>query len=743
MIKRVLLAISVLMVVILVPGVVSQAANKPLDIVYLLVIDKLSINDINSADTPNLYRLAGQSAVGLQSNRTLGNGGSEDGALTLGAGNLAKAEYNRILAYNLNTMVPGRNQTAGEYYQNLTGANPDRSASVLVNLPELQQLLESTYVNTRLGALGDVLRQNNKKVSVIGNGDINSDISRLGVAIGMDAQGRVALGDVGLRTQKKVRDSYVNIQTNYQYINDNLPKLTIGASLVVIELSDLARLEKADLASPGVAATERKRLLYQLDNFVGGLIPKIPASNLVMVVSPSSPAISADNKDTFTPVFIRGPGFQTGAAYSAATQRNYVVANTDIAPTILQFLKLPIPSQSMIGRPIASHVIANVNHVQKAQQLDTRTALVNRLRVPLVKGYVVLQIVVIILALLAVLAWPFLRRYILPLVCSLVVIPLVLLLAPLTPLQQENYYILAVILASIVITGLSYFLTRGKSYRVFLALSVLTLLALDIDILTGTNLIRSSVLGYDPMAGARYYGIGNEYLGVLIGTSIITGIILFRRLPVKWALIPVALFFMLQSWLVAAPNLGAQSDGVITVPLAYLVTLILLAQWKVNWRTLAASAVLIIVLVVGLAVFDLSRPPALQTHIGRAASEIAQGGPGQAFTIIGRKLGMNLKLIRYTIWSRVFIVILATLAVLLYLPAGAMLRIKEGYPHLFRGFAGILTGAVVGGIINDSGIVAAATTSIYLVTPILLLIIKDNLIQPVKHVSSMHEDSGF
>lgn len=87
-------------------------------------------------------------------------------------------------------------------------------------------------------------------------------------------------------------------------------------------------------------------------------------------------------------------------------------------------------------------------------------------------------------------------------------------------------------------------------------------------------------------------------------------------------------------------------------------------------------------------------------------------------------------------------VILVALAVLLYLPAGAMLRIKEGYPQLFKGFAGILTGAVVGGIINDSGIVAAATTSIYLVTPILLLIIKDNLIQPVKHVISAHEDSA-
>ncbi|MGE5449777.1 MAG: hypothetical protein ACM3PA_00165, partial [Methanomassiliicoccales archaeon] len=670
-------------------------------------------------------------------------GTTEDGALTIGAGNLAQAGYLRILAYNVNSTVPGRNQTAGQLYQNLTGNQVGKSSVVLVNLPQLQQQLAEANVNTQLGALGEVLRKQGLKVSVIGNGDINGELSRMAAVIGMDTRGRVALGDVGTRTSAKATDSFVTTQTNYPFILRNLPNLSEGAQLIIIELSNLARLEKADQAVPSMEAAERKKQLHEIDQFVSSVSPQVMPQDLLLVISPSASMKGSEKKNSFTPVIAKGPGYGAEALYSAATRRPYIVANTDIAPTIIQFLKLPMPSGIMVGRPLSTLAIAGSDHLSAAQELGAKTALVNRLRVPLVKGYVVLQIIVIALALLAVLAWPVLRGLVMPLVCMLVVIPLVLLLMPLIPLNREWQYILMVIIITTLVTSLAYLGTKGRPYRVFLLMSLITMIVLDLDILTGTNLIRFSALGYDPMVGARYYGIGNEFLGVLLGTSIITGIAIFQLLPARWALPVVTVFFILQSWLVAAPGLGAQSDGVITVPLAFAVTLVLLANWEINWKTLTAILVAIVCLVGGLAAYDMSRPAQLQTHVGRAASEIAQGGIGQALTIIGRKVGMNIKLIRYTIWSRVLMVILASLAVLLFWPAGAMLRIKERYPYLFKGFAGILTGAVVGGIINDSGIVAAATTSIYLVTPVLLLIIKDNLIVPVPIQLAATRDRGL
>lgn len=732
MVKRISLITILLMILSF--GLVSEskAVSSPTGKVYLLVIDKLSIDDLNRADTPHLFQLIQDGSVGVQSNRTLGSGSSEDGALTMGAGNLAQAGALHLLAYNANTIVPGRSQSAEEYYHNLTGNQAGKSAVLLVNLPELQQLQAQAQVNTQLGALGEVLRKNGQKACVIGNGDINGELSRMGTALGMDARGRVALGDVGPNTVQKVKNSYITSQTNYRYIANNLTSLSNGAQLVVLELSNLSRLEKADQATPSVAAAERKKLLYQLDEFVGSILPQIAANDLLLVVSPSAPAAQVELKNTFTPVIIKGPGYSKGALYSPATRRDYIVANTDIAPTILQFLNLPVPNTVMVGRPVSS-VIGDSGNLQTVQELGTHTALVNRLRAPLVKGYVVLQIMVIILALLAILGWPALRRYVIPTVCSLVVIPLVFLLSSVLPWTKEWQYITSVIIISAVLTWLGYLMTRNQPYKIFLLVSLITLVVLDLDILTGTYLIQNSVLGYDPMSGARYYGIGNEYLGILLGASIITGVGLYRRLPARWAALIVGVFFVVQSWLVAAPTMGAQTDGVITVPLAFAVTLVLLANWKVGWKAAVSVLVLIMLLVGGLAAYELSRPVAQQTHVGRAAAEIVQGGVGQALTIISRKVGMNIKLIRYTIWSRVFMVILVSLGVLLFYPAGAMLRIKENYPYLFKGFAGIMTGAVVGGLINDSGIVAAATTSIYMVTPVLLLIVKDNLIHPVTH----------
>ena len=55
-----------------------------------------------------------------------------------------------------------------------------------------------------------------------------------------------------------------------------------------------------------------------------------------------------------------------------------------------------------------------------------------------------------------------------------------------------------------------------------------------------------------------------------------------------------------------------------------------------------------------------------------------------------------------------------------------MSRLKSDCPRLFQGFSGILVGAVVGLVVNDSGIVAAATTSIYIIAPVFLLILSQN-----------------
>lgn len=692
--------------------------------VYLVVADKLSIDDIDTTTTPNLAKLARGGAVGLSSNRTLGSNTTENGALTIGSGNLAKSFTPGIVAYNADEMVHGHNKSAGELHRALTGSEPEADGCVLLSLPALMAGMAKESTNTRLGSLGESLRVHGFNVCVLGNQDIGntSDTrSRSSVAIAMDASGRVPRGDISARTTVP-STSFLGLETNYDFLHQELMRYKKTTDVMVIELSDLARLENSSTALPKISQAERVRLLNNMDDFIGKLSGQLSPGDLLLIISPSPSKSQLEAKNSFTPVVAYGSGYQ-GFLTSGSTRRDFVVANTDIAPTVLSFMGIKDFGINMIGQPIMAKTGAGIDAVDQAQALSRSTALTNRLRSLLVKGYVVFQIIVIMATMLFLTLFKRRIPCLSPLILAIGVVPLVLLPLGRISLPFDWAYVVVAVAATLLLTWGFSVGFRANYYKAFVLISLLTLLALNVDLLTGATMIKSSVLGYDPMAGARYYGVGNEYMGVMIGCAILVSAAVYQMWHQKWVLGVIGVFLAFQALLISAPGLGANTDGVLTAPAAFLVTLMLLSDIRISVRNLMIVASLVGVAVLGLAVFDLSRPPELQSHIGRATNQVLSGGWQEALTIIIRKASMNLKLIRYTVWSKVFLAILVALVILVYRPVGAMSRIKSDYPRLFQGFSGILVGAVVGLIVNDSGIVAAATTSIYVIAPLLLLIL--------------------
>ena len=61
------------------------------------------------------------------------------------------------------------------------------------------------------------------------------------------------------------------------------------------------------------------------------------------------------------------------------------------------------------------------------------------------------------------------------------------------------------------------------------ALASVTALVIAADALTGGALARSSVLGHSTLIGARFYGVGNEFMGVLLGAALVGAAGLWRR----------------------------------------------------------------------------------------------------------------------------------------------------------------------------------------------------------------------
>src|SRR5690606_38216459 len=87
-------------------------------------------------------------------------------------------------------------------------------------------------------------------------------------------------------------------------------------------------------------------------------------------------------------------------------------------------------------------------------------------------------------------------------------------------------------------------------------------ISLIVDQLTGARLIRDSPLGYDVISGSRFYGMGNEYMGVMIA-SICTGscAMLQRLRDSSIGRVITTLIFLMGLFTMVSPRLGANVGG--------------------------------------------------------------------------------------------------------------------------------------------------------------------------------------
>ncbi|WP_395094515.1 hypothetical protein [Armatimonas sp.] len=191
------------------------------------------------------------------------------------------------------------------------------------------------------------------------------------------------------------------------------------------------------------------------------------------------------------------------------------------------------------------------------------------------------------------------------------------------------------------------------------------------DLLLGSPLLERLPFSYSVTEAARFYGIGNDAAGFLIGCALAAGF----EAP---ALLAVALA-------IGVPSLGANNGCF----LAALVGIAAQAVGKlpVKKRLMAAFVALlgISLLFLGLAHWDASRGVGVQTHLGQAVSGERVG----VIMLIGRKLAMNGHLLVSSPWS------------LLLLTSGILLARRRAGGDLIAGGAALA--------LNDSGVLAAAT----------------------------------
>ena len=705
------------------PELAAGAASQRM---VLVIIDRVTLSELVEAG-PNITNIINRGAIGLMNTKTAGSATPANTYLTIGSGAVALVEGStRGWGFNTGEIVPPGSDPAGLVYQRLTGLKPPAPGVVHLGIAPAQRSNLNGKVTAVPGNLGELLHGHGLKTAVLGNADLDQELHREVVTIAMDKSGRVDYGNVSAALTKD-GGFFFGQQTDYEALLQSFDQVVAEANFIVIELGDTSRVDQSrDLALDRVGERDLRLVLKENDKFLGQLAKRLNwQEDRLFIITPTPGRKALKNKELLTPLVIAGSGIEPGFLTSATTRRQGIVANTDIAASTLDFYGISSP-QTFTGRPLKT--IRATNSISELQLLNRRLVTTYLARPVLVKGYVFLQLAAIILALLSYFlkhSWTPLLK---PFLIGLTVVPLVLLLAGGYPQFNVPVYAFEVILLTVIMVAVVVKVAGRRDLDPFILVCWGTVAVIMADMITGAYLLKNSTLSYDPLAGARYYGIGNEYEGIIIGAAIIGVAALLDRFPNHKRLLMALSIgsFGLITFIMGAPQYGCDVGGTIAALAAFTVTILLLAGIRLDRRTILTIVVGTGLVLGAFMVFDASRSPEQQSHIGRTVNLLLDRGSPEAVKIISRKLNMNLKLIRYTIWSRVFLVSLLALAILFYRPVGVIQRIRRHYPYLTHGFAGVLVGSFIGLVVNDSGIVTAATMLIYAVATLVYLVILDH-----------------
>ncbi len=720
--------------------------------VVIVLVDAMSLRDIDPALAPNMWRLASTAAVGLANARTAKTLEPEHTYVTLGAGTRAQGPPEAGHAFNWEEPVEGA--AAAVTLARNTGAAPPPPGSVVH--PYIAVIARANCDSSyRIvpGALGEALRRAGKRTAVFGNSDTPARLGRHAAAIAMDSGGVVDLGDVGRAMVIGRQDFPGGVATDNELVAAHvMDAVTMGkADLIVVESGDTARVERylaAGLLTDAAYEKARRLALSSADALVGRLLRFIDLTDTVLLVlAPTPAAREVASGHSLAPVIAAGPGVSGGPALltSPTTRRHGLVASTDVAASILSWLGVEQPPW-ILGTPM--RVEPEAAPLARLLSMHDEIASTYLMRAPLLKTFVGLQIVVALtsLALIALAAAGHSHlRHLGPsrglsgtpggghpaavavrvahvvwaLLLGLGAVPLAMLVLPLAyPTGLVAAARLTALAATTCIAARAVF---GPGPMPFAAVYLVTGLAIICDALLGAKLMQGSVLGYDPIGGARFYGIGNEYMGALVGSLITGSGLLFDALVARGArpaargaaLAGTGAVFAAALLVLASPTLGANMGGTLTAAAGFVVAYTLFLGRRVTRREAAVVAVLALALIAGIAVADALRPGGPVSHWGRAALSVRADGLAALVDIARRKAAMSLKLIRYTVWTRALFAFLGAVALLWVRPVGLARRLMNAHPGFASSLAASLVAAAVAVLANDSGVVAAALLMLY------------------------------
>ena len=728
---QVLFVKSMITLVVLLSGLFSAApveageAGRPK--VIMVVVNRITVNDITDNRYQNIKRLLSRSSLGLMTINTGGDYSDVNSYVSLGGGDkfigsaLAGESYNRdeILADG---------SKAYEAYSRNTGKSPGNSRVLNTTIAATLRVNQKRYTVSTPGWLGSVLHDAGLKTAVIGNSDIRftDQPNRLAVTIAMDDLGRVDEGNVSKDLLKNDTDFPYGWRTDYGKLQTELDRVWPASDFIVVETGDTVRANNSiDEQMIKMVEYHRYRALKEVDGFIGSLLEKKYQNTMIMIVTPLPDTQALRDGVRLTPLIINGGSAAAGGVLtSPSTRQQGLVANYDVTAAVADYLGVK-KAEGVEGLPILG--LSEISTAQSTYVRDMSAWLTaNSLqRVGVLFYFIRFQWIVYFLVFLQVI-FRYYRMIGLArgLLAGILIYPLAILLAPLT--GSVNPW-LTISLSLVLLALITYLLTRIRDdLKLYLAVSIVTVVPSVVDVLTGGNLMKKAALSYDVVMGGRFYGIGNEYMGVVIGAAILGLAALIQLLPgSRRKVIPfVGLIFVGLVVFFAAPGVGTKAGGALTAMVGFALTTYKFTGRKITWRSVLLLFSALAAGVGVLALVNFVFPAGEQSHIGRAFNNLFEGNLIIIWQITIRKLLANYYLLQHSPFSTVLLLQLFVWCGLLFRNRSQLDTLGKQMPFLKAGFVGMFFGALAAIAFNDSGVIGAALLLNYLIAPLVLQVLR-------------------
>ncbi len=505
--------------------------------------------------------------------------------------------------------------------------------------------------------------------------------------------------------------------------------LTADLASCPVTLVDVGSVRDATDVAPGeVAPTASKAdQVAAVDAKIAEVAAAAPHGATVIVASLSDAGMT----ERLRLAAAKGPAYGPGTLASPSTRQPGLIQLQDVTVTALSLTGLPVPDAlggAVLGRNAAtsSSVELARDRLRGLVDYDQASHEVHSLVPPFFNGVVYVQLV--IYALVA-LFWrgkigserTRLRSLRLTRVVAVVAasIPAATFLANLLPWWRFASPMLAIVgsVALFVALIASVALLGPWGCRLFgpmVVVTATTVVVLGVDVMTGSRLQLSSLMGLQPVIGGRYYGLGNVEFSLFATSALLLATVAANRFVLagrpRTAAAAAAVIGGVAIVVDGAPMWGADGGGPPALGPATVYLVLTLLGIAITWRRAAVLVVATVAAFLLVSVLDWLRPEDSRSHLGRFFQSIIDGG---AMDIIIRKLQQNLGLLFGN--YRLTLLVPVALVFVIYVMARptswgsrALQRSFDRAPVLRPGLIAVLVMLTIGFAVNDSGVAIPA-----------------------------------